>query len=129
MTTTAGLRAMLWPPPEKEVAMLIETHGQQMDVTPALRDYVETKLGRLSRLYDPPLQVRTQLSIDKPDHRAEATVMVSGKTLHADARAADMYAAIDLLADKLDRMLVKEKKKMIDQHRRGGNPVRDGEFG
>ena len=109
--------------------MLFETHGQQMDVTPALRDYVETKLGRLSRLYDPPLQVRTQLSIDKPDHRAEATVMVSGKTLHADARAADMYAAIDLLADKLDRMLVKEKKKMIDQHRRGGNPVRDGEFG
>ncbi|MEN1927461.1 ribosome-associated translation inhibitor RaiA [Luteimonas sp. MJ204] len=109
--------------------MLIETHGQQMDVTPALRDYVETKLGRLSRLYDPPLQVRTQLSIDKPDHRAEATVSVAGKTLHADARAADMYAAIDLLADKLDRMLVKEKKKMIDHHRRGGNPVRDGEFG
>jgi putative sigma-54 modulation protein len=109
--------------------MLIETHGQQMDVTPALRDYVESKLGRLSRLYDPPLQVRTQLSVDKPDHRAEATVSVAGKTLHADARAVDMYAAIDLLADKLDRMLVKEKKKMIDQHRRGGNAVRDGEFG
>ena len=68
--------------------MLIETHGQQMDVTPALREYVETKLGRLSRLYDPPLQVRTQLSIDKPDHVAEATVSVAGKTLHADARAA-----------------------------------------
>lgn len=109
--------------------MLIETHGQQMDVTPALRDYVETKLGRLSKLYDPPLQVRTQLSVDKLDHRAEATVSVAGKTLHADARAEDMYAAIDLLADKLDRMLVKEKKKMIDQHRRGGSAVRDGEFG
>jgi putative sigma-54 modulation protein len=109
--------------------MRIETHGQQMDVTPALRDYVETKLGRLSRLYEPPLEIRTQLSIDKPDHRAEVTVSVSGKMLHADARAADMYAAIDLLADKLDRMLVKEKKKLIDQHRRGGNPLRDGELG
>ena len=109
--------------------MLIETHGQQIDVTPALRDYVENKIGRLSRLYEPPLQVRTQLSVDKPDHRAECTVSVAGKTLHADARAADMYAAIDLLADKLDRMLVKEKKKMIDQHRRGGNAVRDGGFG
>lgn len=109
--------------------MLIETHGQQMEVTPALRDYVESKIGRLSRLYDPPLQVRTQLGVDKLDHHAEATVSVAGKTLHADARAADMYAAIDLLADKLDRMLVKEKKKVIDQQRRGGNPVRDGEFG
>jgi putative sigma-54 modulation protein len=109
--------------------MRIETHGQQMDVTPALREYVETKLGRLSKLYDPPLEMRTQLSIDKPDHRAEVTLSVSGKTLHADARAVDMYAAIDLLADKLDRMLVKEKKKLIDQHRRGGNPLREGEAG
>ena len=109
--------------------MLIETHGQQMDVTPALREYVEAKLGRLSRLYDPPLQMRALLSVEKPDHVAEATFSVAGKSLHADARAVDMSAAIDLLADKLDRMLVKEKKKMIDQHRRGGNPVRNGEFG
>ena len=109
--------------------MRIETRGQQIEVTPALRDYVETRFARLSRHFDQPLEVRTQLSLDKPDHVAEATVSVAGKRLHADARAVDMYAAIDLLADKLDRMLVKEKKKMIDQHRRGGNPVRDGEFG
>lgn len=108
--------------------MRIETHGQQIEVTPALREYVETKLGRLSRLSGLPLEVRTQLSLDKPDHRAEATLSVAGKTLHADARAIDMYAAIDLLADKLDRMLVKEKQKMVDHHR-GENPVRDGEFG
>ena len=108
--------------------MRIETYGQQIEVTPALREYVETKLGRLSRLFDQPLELRTQLSLDKPDHRAEATLKVAGKTLHADARAIDMYAAIDLLADKLDRMLVKEKQKMVDHHR-GENPVRDGEFG
>ena len=108
--------------------MRIETYGQQIEVTPALREYVETKLGRLSRLSGQPLEVRTQLSLDKPDHRAEATVNVAGKTLHADARAIDMYAAIDLLVDKLDRMLVKEKQKMVDHHR-GENPVRDGEFG
>ena len=54
--------------------MRIETHGQQIEITPALRDYVETKLARLSRHFDRPLDVRTQLSIDKPDHRAEATI-------------------------------------------------------
>ncbi len=108
--------------------MRIETHGQQIEITPALRDYVETKLARLSRHCDRPLDVRTQLSIDKPDHRAEATIIVSGRTLHADANAIDMYAAIDLLADKLDRLLVKHKKKLVE-HRRGDGLARSGEFG
>ena len=96
--------------------MRIETHGQQIAVTPALRDYVETRLSRLARHFDQPLEVRTQLRVEKPAHRAEATVNLSGLTLHADANAIDMYAAIDLLADKLDRLLLE-------------HPVRAGEFG
>jgi putative sigma-54 modulation protein len=108
--------------------MRIETHGQQIDVTPALRDYVETKLQRLARHFEQPFDVRTQLSLDKPDHRAEATITLAGKTLHADASAVDMYAAIDLLADKLDRLLVKHRKKMTDHHR-GESPARNGDFG
>ena len=108
--------------------MRIETHGQQIEVTPALRDYVETKLARLSRHFDQPLDVRTQLSLDKPDHRAEATMTLAGRTLHADANAVDMYAAIDLLADKLVRLLVKHKKKLVG-HRRGDGLARSGEFG
>ena len=107
--------------------MRIETHGQQIDVTPALREYVETKLARLARHFEQPIQVRTQLSLDKPDHRAEATVSVSGRTLHADANAIDMYAAIDLLADKLDRLLVKHKEKLVDHHR-GESAARSGNF-
>jgi len=107
--------------------MRIDTHGQQIEVTPALRDYVENKLARLGRHFDQPLDVRALLSIDKPDHRAEATVNVAGRTLHADANAIDMYAAIDLLADKLDRLLVKHKEKQVD-HRRGESATRDGTF-
>lgn len=107
--------------------MRIDTHGQQIEVTPALRDYVETKLARLARHFDQPLDVRTLLSIDKPDHRAEATVNVAGRTLHADANAIDMYAAIDLLADKLDRLLVKHKERLVDHHR-GESAARDGSF-
>lgn len=108
--------------------MRIETHGQQIEVTPALRDYVENKLQRLSRHFDQPFDVRTQLSLDKPNHCAEATVNLAGKTLHADANAIDMYAAIDLLADKLDRLLMKHKSKVVDHHR-GENASRDGSFG
>ena len=103
--------------------MRIDTHGQQIEVTPALRDYVEAKLARLGRHFDQPLDVRTLLTLDKPDHRAEATVNVAGRTLHADANAIDMYAAIDLLADKLDRLLVKHKEKLVDHHRAGRLPA------
>jgi putative sigma-54 modulation protein len=108
--------------------MRIETHGQQIEVTPALRDYVETRLARLARHFDHPFDVRTQLCLDKPDHRAEATVTLSGRTLHADASAPDMYAAIDLLADKLDRLLLKHKERLVDHHR-GESVARSGQFG
>jgi putative sigma-54 modulation protein len=135
-THTNRPRAMLFhehPIPGAEPAggqrMRIETHGQQIEVTPALRDYVETKLARLGRHYDQPLDVRTLLTLDKPEHRAEATINVAGKTLHADAHAIDMYAAIDLLADKLDRLLVKHKEKLVDRHRGATSAARAGEFG
>lgn len=107
--------------------MRIETHGQQIDVTPALRDYVSTRLARLERHFDHPIDVRVLLSLNPPDHRAEATVAFSGRTLHADASAVDMYAAIDLLADKVDRLLVKHKEKLVDHHR-GESPARSGDF-
>jgi putative sigma-54 modulation protein len=97
--------------------MRIETYGHEIEVTPALRDYVETKLKRLERHFDQPCEVRTQLGTRKPDYLAEATVNVSGRTLHADAGAQTMYAAIDILADKLDRLLVKHKEKRTGSQR------------
>ena len=68
--------------------MRIETHGQQIEVTPAMREYVETKFKRLGRHFDQPLEIRAQLGIRKPDHVAEATLTLAGRTLHADAGAA-----------------------------------------
>ena len=106
--------------------MRIETYGQQLEVTPALRDYVESKLARLARHFDQPIDVRTQLSLERTDHCAEANLHISGRALHADARAENMYAAIDLLADKLDRLLMKHKEKLVDHHR--GETVR-GDLG
>lgn len=108
--------------------MHVETHGHQLEVTPALREHVETKFQKLAKHFDQPLHVRVQLSVEKLLHKAEATAIIAGKTLHADATAADMYAAIDQLADKVDRLLVKHRKKVVDHHR-GENPARDGTFG
>ncbi len=98
--------------------MRIETYGQQLEVTPALREYVETKLQRLQRHFDQHCEVRTQLALRKPDHHVVATVNLPGRTLHADASAPTMYAAIDLLADKLDRLILKHKEKKHAHHAR-----------
>jgi putative sigma-54 modulation protein len=108
--------------------MRIETRGQQIDVTPAMSDYVETRFARLGRHFDQPLDVRTVLVVDKPEHRAEATVSLAGRTLHADASGVDMYAAIDLLSDKLDRLLAKHKGKQVDSNRRAESAARNGDF-
>ena len=96
--------------------MRIETYGQQLEVTQPLREYVEEKLQRLDRHFDQPIEVRVQLGLRKPEHHAEATLTVPGKTLHADAGGENMYAAIDLLADKLDRQILKHKEKQHDHH-------------
>ena len=108
--------------------MRIETYGQQLEVTQPLREYVEEKLQRLDRHFDQPIQVRVQLGLRKPAHHAEANLTVPGKTLHADAEGENMYAAIDLLADKLDRLVLKQKEKMTDHHR-GESAARSDNFG
>jgi putative sigma-54 modulation protein len=108
--------------------MRIEISGHQIDVTQALRDYVQTKLQRLERHADNLLDVHVILSVDKLDQKAEATINAAGRTLHAESVAADMYAAIDLLADKLDRQVLKHKEKLTDHHR-GESAARSASFG
>ena len=96
--------------------MRIDITGDKMDVTPALRDYCEEKLGKLGKHFEHHLDTKMILTVDNLDHRAEATLHTPGRTVYADASAPDMYAAIDLLADKLDRCIKKHKEKRGDHH-------------
>ena len=108
--------------------MRIDISGRQMEITSALRDYAQEKLGRLAKHFEQHLDTRMILSVDKLEHKAEATIHTPGKTLFADALASDMYAAIDLLADKLDRLVIKQKEKIKDHHR-GESAARSDSFG
>lgn len=108
--------------------MRIEIHGQHIEVTSALREYVATRFERLARHFEQPFEVRTVLTVEKTRQCAEATVSMAGRTYHADAEGVDMYAAIDLLADKLDRVLMKHKEKRADHHR-GESLARSGDAG
>ena len=86
--------------------------GHHIELTDALRDYVNEKLARLERHYDNITTVQVTLSIEKERHLAACTLHAAGADLHADTQSGDMYAAIDALTDKLDRQLVKHKEKV-----------------
>ena len=96
--------------------MQLTLTGHHIDITPALRSYVEKKLERIVRHFDQVIDVHCVLTVEKLRHQAEATLAVSGGKLHADATDEDMYAAIDALTDKLERLVKKHKEKMTDHH-------------
>ena len=92
--------------------MNLQLTGHHVDITPALRDYVRNKLERVTRHFDHVIDVSVVLTVDKLQQKVEATVHVRGKDLHACSIEPDMYAAIDVLADKLDRQILKHKEKL-----------------
>lgn len=100
--------------------MQINLTGHHVDITDPLRDYVNEKLARLERHFDNVVDVHVILTVEKLSQKAEATMLISGARLYADAVEEDMYAAIDALTDKLDRQIVKHKEKLTDHHRREG---------
>jgi putative sigma-54 modulation protein len=105
-------------PYQRRRTMQFQLSGQQIEVTPALRDHATSKLDRLTRLDDKCLGLSIVLSVDKLQQRAEGTLAVNGATLHAEAAEADMYASIDVLFDKLVAQLRKHRDKLCDKHQR-----------
>ena len=96
--------------------MQLNVTGHHVDVTVPLKDYVEKKLDRIVRHSDKVIDVHCILTVEKLRHKAEATVLLSRGKVYADAVDQDMYAAIDALADKLDRRVKKHKEKLSDHH-------------
>lgn len=96
--------------------MQVTITGHHLEVTEALHNYANTKLDKLSNHHDRITSVQVRLAVDKMAQIAEGTLHVSGKDLHAEASHEDLYAAIDLLVDKLDRQLLKHKE-ILRAHR------------
>jgi len=104
--------------------MNLHMTGHHLEITPALREYVHNKLERLSNHFDHVIDVKVTLTVEKLKHKVEATIHVPGNDLHAESSDENMYSAIDLLADKLDRQVLKVKEKFADHHRADGGVKR-----
>ncbi len=103
--------------------MNLHLSGHHVDVTPAMREYVTTKLTRITRHFDQVIDVNVIVSVDKLKRKIEANVHLRGKDIFVECHDADMYAAIDALVDKLDRQIIKHKEKNFE-HRGGREPGR-----
>ena len=101
--------------------MHINLTGHHIDVTEALKGYVDNKFERLARHFDHVINAHVILSVEKLAQKAEATLHVNGGKLFADSVHQDMYAAIDTLIDKLDRQILRHKEKK-SSHRAAATP-------
>ena len=91
--------------------MQVNISGHHVEVTPPLRDYIEQKLKRLEGHFDKITNVTVIMKVEKLQQKVEATLQIPGGEVVANAEHEDMYAAIDDLAEKLDRQLKKHKEK------------------
>ena len=101
--------------------MNLTISGHHLDITPSLREYVLTKLDRVTRHFDQVVDVTVLLSVEKlrekeRRQKAEVTLHVKGKDIFIEQSSEDMYAAIDQLMDKLDRQVCRHKGKLQDHH-------------
>ena len=101
--------------------MNLTISGHHLEVTPALRGYVTTRLERISRHFDQVVDIKVLLTVDNLKEKdlrqkAECNVHVKGRDLFAESVHADLYAAVDELADKLDRQVLRYKGKTQDHY-------------
>ena len=101
--------------------MNLTISGHHLEVTPALRTYVTSKLDRITRHFDQLVDIKGLLSVEKQKEkdkrqRAECTIHVKGGDMFAESADEDLYAAVDALMDKLDRQVGKHKEKTKDHH-------------
>ncbi|MEP6997181.1 MAG: ribosome-associated translation inhibitor RaiA [Betaproteobacteria bacterium] len=100
--------------------MNLSLSGHHLLITPAIRDYVTVKLDRVTRHFDHVIDVTVVLSVDKLRQQVTANLHIRGKDIHAECIDPDMYAAIDALADKLDRQVLRHKEKKNGQRHEPG---------
>lgn len=98
--------------------------GHHLELTPSIREYVSSKLERITRHFDHVIDIAVILGVEKPSEkdkrqRAEVNLRLRGSVIHVESFAQDVYAAIDCLMDKLDRQVLKYKTKIQDHQHAG----------
>jgi putative sigma-54 modulation protein len=105
----------------KGTLMNLTISGHHLEVTPALREYVVTKLERVTRHFDQVVDITVLLTVERQKEKdrrqkCEVNLHVKGRDIHVEHANEDLYAAIDQLVDKLDRQVCRHKDRVQDHH-------------
>lgn len=111
-------------------AMQIIVKGKNLDMTPALREYAEEKVGKVEKYFDRIIKTEIEMSVERnpkisDNQVVEVTVFTNGPVIRARESATDMYQAIDLVSSKLERQARRAKKKIIDRSHHAKNPFKN----
>lgn len=103
--------------------MRIELRGENLEITAAIREYVETKLDKVEKYFENTelFNAHVNLKVYKQGQKVEVTIITPGLTLRAEEINQDVYAAMDIVIDKLERQIRKHKTKVNRKHRQKGN--------
>ncbi len=96
--------------------MEIHLSGQHIEITDALQNYLKQKLEKIQKHFDHLVDITINIRVEKNQHLADATILVSGNKIFAMASSNDMYATFDSLTHKLDRQIIKHKEKLKSHH-------------
>ena len=95
--------------------------GKNINITPGLKDAVESKLGKLERYFSPDTEVQVTLSVEKGRQKIEVTIPVKGSIIRAEQDSSDMYVSVDLVEEIIERQLRKYKNKLVARNQ--GHPT------
>jgi putative sigma-54 modulation protein len=103
--------------------MRLQVKGKNVEITPSLREYVETKLAKLDKQLAEPTQVELELSEERnpsiqENQIAEATIFTKGPTLRAREASGEIRASVDKLVDNLERQVKRYREKRTQEPRR-----------
>lgn len=107
--------------------MQVAVRGKNLEITSALREYVEKKLGKIEKYVDYPVTAQANLYTERGRHIVEVTAMLNGVLLRGEEATGDMYASIDLVADKLEKQLLKYRARLRRRKDAGAGAFAAGE--
>jgi putative sigma-54 modulation protein len=100
--------------------MSINVRGKNLDITPALKEYVEKRVKKVTKYFERTGDISVVLRVEKGRHQVEVTVPVDGILLRGEESTADMYASIDQVMDKIEKQIEKHKTKLEKRFRGNG---------
>lgn len=101
--------------------MNLQINCHNIDITDSLEEHIKKKFEKLTKHFDHVIDARFTLTVEKINHLAEVTIHLPKADLHADASDENMYHAIELVINKLDRQIIKFKEKNYSHHQDDGS--------